>query len=84
MTNFMNTSTRIGHKKLKDGNLLHADSEANFLGAGKCIVEFEKMGTAVMEDVGTFMIKVVRLGDLSNQVLIYSPVQKNSKLDFSS
>lgn len=39
-----------------------------FSGAGKCIVEFEKMGTAVMEDVGTFMIKLVRLGDTSNQV----------------
>ena len=38
------------------------------IGAGKCIVEFEKMSTAVMEDVGTFMIKIVRLGDTSNQV----------------
>ena len=42
-----------------------------FLGAGKCIVEFEKEGTAVMEDVGTFMITVLRLGDTSDQVAKY-------------
>ena len=41
----------------------------SFLGSGKCIVEFEKMSTAVMEDVGTFNIKIIRLGDASNQVM---------------
>ena len=38
------------------------------LDEGKCIVEFEKLSNAVMEDVGTFMIKLVRLGDTSKQV----------------
>ena len=41
----------------------------SFLGSGKCIVEFDKMSTAVMEDVGTFNIKIIRLGDASNQVM---------------
>ena len=41
------------------------------IGVGKCIVEFEKQGTAVMEDVGTFLVKILRLGDTSSQVTIY-------------
>ena len=51
-----------------DSNNNNNNKNTGIIGAGKCIVEFEKMSTAVMEDVGTFTIKIVRLGDTTNQV----------------
>ena len=42
--------------------------DENDFGDGKCVVEFEKSSTAVMEDQGTFNIKLLRLGDTSKAV----------------
>ena len=66
----INDRLRSMNEALASGGPL-PDMSADDLGEGKCVVEFEKLSNAVMEDVGTFMIKLVRHGDTSKRV--YTP-----------